>query len=77
MTKHKHEQRHRQDSVEIHDPYWMRAHRDWRFLIIVFLMLAAIATYVLTGNLAWRPRNDQTLPLLDKGSGSVKLPAVQ
>jgi|GEM_PF-2444386 len=40
----------------LHGPYWLRAHRDWRFLVVVFLMLAAMLTYVLTMNLALRPR---------------------
>jgi hypothetical protein len=34
----------------------MRAHKDWRFLAVVFLMLAAMVIYVSTANLAWRPR---------------------
>jgi hypothetical protein len=38
----------------IHGPYWLRAHRDWRFWAVVFLMLAAMATYVFTNDLAWR-----------------------
>jgi hypothetical protein len=45
-------------------PYWRRAHHDWRFLAVVALMLGAMATYVLTLNLALRPR-DQALPMLD------------
>jgi len=68
MTKHKHEQRHQrnqeQEISDVRAPYWRRAHRDWRFLVVVFLMLAAMATYVMTGNLAWRPR-ENALPLLD------------
>jgi hypothetical protein len=40
----------------LHGPYWLRAHKDWRFLAVVFLMLAAMVIYVSTANLAWRPR---------------------
>ncbi len=36
-------------------PYWMRAHHDWRFWLALCLMLAAIATYVLSENLAFLP----------------------
>jgi len=43
-------------------PYWRRAHRDWRFVAAVILMLVAITTYVMTMNLAWRPRSGE-LPL--------------
>ena len=39
----------------IHGPYWLRAHRDWRFWAVVCLMLLAMATYVFTNDLAWRP----------------------
>jgi hypothetical protein len=38
----------------IHGPYWLRAHRDWRFWAVVWLMLLAMATYVFTNDLAWR-----------------------
>jgi hypothetical protein len=68
MPKHHHAEKHPWDpEEEINDvrvPYWQRAHRDWRFLAVVVLMLAAMATYIMTGNLAWRPRG-QALPLLD------------
>jgi hypothetical protein len=66
MPKHKHELHPRIPGPEISDvraPYWRRAHRDWRFIAVVLLMLAAIATYVMTLNLSWRPRN-HVLPLL-------------
>jgi hypothetical protein len=42
-------------ALPIHGPYWLRAHKDWRFWAVVGLMLAAMAAYVGTGNLAWRP----------------------
>lgn len=45
----------RDESVELHDPYWLRAHKDWRFVAVVVLMLLAIATYVVTNDLLWRP----------------------
>jgi hypothetical protein len=38
-------------------PYWRRMHRDWRFWIGAVLMAAALAIYVLSGDLAWVPRN--------------------
>ena len=38
-----------------HKPYWQRAHRDWRVWFAVLAMLAAMAVYVTTNNLAgWR-----------------------
>ena len=36
-------------------PYWRRMHRDWRFWIGAVLMAAALAIYVLSGDLAWVP----------------------
>jgi hypothetical protein len=45
-----------------HGPYWKRAHRDWRIWMMVILMLAAMAVYVMTGDLSWR-MNGQLSPL--------------
>ena len=60
MTKHQHEIHPRNPELEISDvraPYWRRAHRDWRFITVVVLMLGAITTYVLTLDLSWHTRN--------------------
>jgi hypothetical protein len=38
------------------EPYWKRAHHDWRFWIALILMLTAIAIYVLSDDLAFLPR---------------------
>ena len=62
MSRHRHN--HGSDlsrSHHDHVPYWKRAHTDWRFWIGVLLMLAAMIAYVLSDDLAWRPRN-QTQP---------------
>jgi len=37
-------------------PYWRRMHRDWRFWVGAIFMAAALAIYVLSGDLAWVPR---------------------
>lgn len=37
-------------------PYWQRMHRDWRFWVCALLMAGALAIYVLSGDLAWIPR---------------------
>jgi len=37
-------------------PYWRRMHTDWRFWVGAVFMFAALAIYVLTGDLAWVPR---------------------
>ena len=67
MTKHQYEHRrtnyHEPEIAEVRGPYWQRAHRDWRFLAVVFVMLACIAVYVVTGDFAW-VRHGQGLPLL-------------
>jgi hypothetical protein len=70
MTKHKYEHPHTRypqpEVAEIRVPYWRRAHRDWRFLAVVFLMLVAMGVYVATLNLSLRPRGQgQGLPLVD------------
>lgn len=33
-------------------PYWKRAHHDWRFWIMLLLMLIAMLFYVLSDNFA-------------------------
>jgi hypothetical protein len=38
-------------------PYWRRMHQDWRFWVGAVLMMAAIAIYVMSGDLAWVPWN--------------------
>jgi len=38
-------------------PYWKRAHHDWRFWVAAILIFTAMIIYVMTDNLAWRPRS--------------------
>jgi hypothetical protein len=49
--------------IPSHRPYWRRAHRDWRLWIIVILMLAAMAVYLMTGDLRW-PIRAQPQPMV-------------
>jgi hypothetical protein len=44
-------------------PYWKRMHRDWRFWVGAVFMFAAIAIYVLSGDLAWVPRSQPRQPV--------------
>ena len=37
------------------DPYWKRAHHDWRVWVGLFFMFAAITIYVLSNNLSFFP----------------------
>ena len=46
-----------------HRPYWKRAHHDWRFWVAVFLMFAAMIIYVMSDDLALRPRIQSQQPL--------------
>jgi hypothetical protein len=50
-----------------HRPYWKHAHYDWRLWVAASLMLLAIFTYVMSYDLAWRPRSQSYQPV----SGSV------
>jgi hypothetical protein len=64
--------RHGPDSDGIHHgfhrPYWKHAHHDWRLWIAVSLMLLAVTIYVMSDDLALRPRSQpQQAP-----SGAVK-----
>ena len=40
-------------------PYWQRMHRDWLFWVGATLMAAALAIYVMTGNLSRVPGGHQ------------------
>jgi hypothetical protein len=51
-----------------HRPYWKHAHHDWRLWVAVVVMLVAILTYVMSDDLAWRPRRQPQQPL----SGAVE-----
>jgi hypothetical protein len=50
-------------SPGFHRPYWKHAHHDWRLWVAVSLMLVALLTYVMTGDLAWWPRSQPQQPL--------------
>ena len=70
-NKHSYHQNGEQDRTSVHQghrPYWTRAHRDWRFWGIMFLMFAAISIYVMSENLSLRPRSRPRQPL----SGAVE-----
>jgi hypothetical protein len=41
---------------ESHRPYWKRAHRDWRVWIGVFLMLIAMAVFLMSDYFTLWPR---------------------
>jgi hypothetical protein len=40
-----------------HQPYWKRAHHDWRFWVGLVVMLGAMTIYVVSDDLALLPRN--------------------
>jgi hypothetical protein len=44
-------------------PYWRRMHRDWRFWVGAIFVAAALAIYVLSGNLAWVPNARSPIPM--------------
>ena len=66
-TKHGHHEYEGPDSEGVnhgfHRPYWKHAHHDWRLWIAVSLMLVALLTYVMTGDLAWWPRSQRLQPV--------------
>jgi hypothetical protein len=63
-SKHNHEGNSGDNGEPEPGPYWKRMHRDWRFWIGALLMAAALAVYVLSGDLASVPRGhpQQALP---------------
>jgi hypothetical protein len=55
MSVHKHA-RHHGGAQEPARPSWRRLHHSRLFWVGLFLMLLAITIYVLSDDLAWRPR---------------------
>jgi len=45
-----------------HKPYWKRAHTDWRLWVGVIVMFVAMIIYVMSQDLAWRPRSKPRQP---------------
>jgi hypothetical protein len=54
-------------------PYWRRMHRDWRFWVGALFMFAALAIYVLTGDLSWvsrsQPQHRAAVACLESSGG--------
>ena len=46
---------HKRDHGHYHGPAWKRLHRDWRVWIVVLLMLAAMAAYLVSYSEVLRP----------------------
>jgi hypothetical protein len=45
-----------------HTPAWMRLHHDWRFWVAVVLMFGAMIIYLMSDDLAMRPRGMPQAP---------------
>ncbi len=45
-----------------HTPAWMRLHHDWRFWVAVILMFGAMIIYLMSDDLALRPRGRSPAP---------------
>ena len=41
-----------------HRPYWKRAHRDWKFWIVILFMIALMIFYTMSDNFALRGRGN-------------------
>ncbi len=66
-TNHRHHRHGSPDTDSVHPgfhrPYWKHAHHDWRLVVAVSLMLVAVIIYVMSDDLAWRPRTQPQQPL--------------
>ena len=60
MNEIKHDHEHHRDHS--HRPHWKRVHHSWIFWVAVFLMLLAMITYVMTGDLSWGLRRQSKQP---------------
>lgn len=57
-NKHNHEGQSGEHGEPGPGPYWQRMHRDWHFWLCAVFMAAALAIYVLSGDLAWVPSHE-------------------
>jgi hypothetical protein len=64
------------DGSGLHGPYWLRAHKDWRFLAVVGLMLTAMVIYMATMNLSLRPRRPGQAVLAVQPAAPDQAPAL-
>jgi hypothetical protein len=65
-NQHSHHQHGDPNGGNIHQgqrPYWTRAHRDWRVWVGVVLMIACMIIYLMSDDLALRPRIQAQPPL--------------
>lgn len=46
---------------ETPNPYWKKAHRDWRFWVAVFFVFLALAIYIGSADLSLIPRAQPSL----------------
>jgi hypothetical protein len=47
------------------DPYWRRAHRDWKVWVGLFFMMAAITIYVMSNDLTFFGFGHRQQPVSD------------
>jgi len=55
QSSHQHGKPARDSIRHAPDPYWKRAHHDWRVGVGLFFMMAAITIYVLSDDLSFFP----------------------
>ena len=58
MNEARHDHEHH--DAHSHRPRWKRVHHSWIFWVAVFLMLVAMITYVMTGDLFWGLRGQSS-----------------
>jgi hypothetical protein len=60
---HGHKRPSSDSTIERHRPYWTRAHKDWKFWIVLIGMVAAMLIYVVSQDLSIGPRGQQREPV--------------
>ncbi len=55
---------------------WLRSYRNWAVLMVSIVALVGIATYLLTGNLTWRPHGQWHWAKETKDKNGTELPPV-
>jgi len=65
-TEHEHNDQGRPEgdnTIEAKRPYWTRAHHDWRFWVVLILMVAAMVIYIASQGLSMAPHGQPRQPV--------------
>ena len=61
--QHDHERPAAESTQEARRPYWTRAHHDWRFWVVLILMITGMVVYIGSQDLSMGPKGQKRVPV--------------